>query len=145
MKRLAALAALLALGTCLAAAAPASAGSVRFFESPDHNIACAMVKHTKRFNGSIRCDMVTHTWTSPRQKRCEFDSGGGFTLSERGRGKGECVSDSIFNQGPVLAAGATASKGQFSCTLDPTGISLTCVNRRNRHGFAMDPATYKIF
>jgi hypothetical protein len=145
VKRFAALASLLALVACLLAAGPASAGSTKFFESPDHNIACVLIKHTKQFDGGIRCDMRAHSWTSPRPTHCEFDAGGGFSLTEHGRGKGECVSDSIYDQGAPLAAGATARKGQFSCSLDPTGVSVSCVNGKNGHGFAMDLSTYRVF
>lgn len=137
---------LLVAGAC---AASAQAGSVRYLETPDHNIGCALFKGNSQAKPFLRCDIAQHTWVAPRKtKSCPFDYGNGAELRRRGAGHYECASDSLIGIGNVVAPGALVTKGRFTCTVTqiaPATNGVHCINRRNQHGFDVSPASITFF
>ena len=120
-------------------AAPASAGSLLFFQTPDGNIGCALFKGGKHIHGQARCDIASHSWpTPPRPKSCPLDYGFGLEVGFKGRGHFVCAGDTALHQGPMLAVGSFAAKGRFTCTVFDNGVR--CVNRRTQHGFELSAA-----
>ena len=129
-------------------AASAEGGALRFLQTPDRNIGCALFKAGKRSHGNVRCDINDHTWVPPAGKQCAAGFGDGVELRERGRGHYNCPHDSVVGLGPVLQPGASASKDRFTCTVTqagPTAFGVSCINRRNRHGFDLTPSTVNLY
>jgi hypothetical protein len=111
----------------------ASGASFYYFRMPSNNIYCAYMKGGG-ISPELRCDMRTPLKPLPRKPRsCQFDWGGGYSLSPRGTARVLCVSDSVYKNGsPVLRYGSKWHKDAFTCF--SKRIGLRCVNAA-RHGF----------
>jgi hypothetical protein len=121
-------AAVLALLASLVVAAPA--GAATFFESPSHNIGCAISK------SGARCDIREHAWKPPPKPRsCPVDWGFGLTVARRGFARWVCAGDTVFGGKRVLAYRKSIRRGRFTCTSRRDGVR--CVNTRNEHGFKL--------
>lgn len=119
-------------------AGASQAAATKGFETPSRNIGCVL------FAQGARCDIRKHSWPTPkRPKWCEFDYGNSLFINEKGRGAYGCVSDSALDAGPVLPYGESIRKGRFECTSEEVGV--TCVNRRNGHGFFLSRQRVKRF
>jgi hypothetical protein len=124
------LALLTAFGFVALAMAP-PARAITFFESPSHNIGCAMSAK----NG-VRCDIRVHAWKPPKKpKWCDVDWGNGLEVGRRGTGHVVCAGDTVFSDGPVLGYRKSIKRGRFKCTSHRNGVR--CVNVRNGHGFKL--------
>jgi hypothetical protein len=111
--------------------APSSASAFRLFQSPSHNIGCAI---SKKFG--VRCDIAEHDWpTPPKPASCELDYGGGLEVGRRGKGHFVCAGDTLLNQGAPLPYGNVIRRGRFKCK--SRVISMRCTNIRNGHGFSL--------
>ncbi len=126
----------------IGASAPFGTASIldrtTFFQSPSHNIACAMTSE------GVRCDIRDHSWKAPpKPASCDVDYGGGLSLIERGKGHDTCAGDTLLGSGEVLAYGRSEKVGRFRCTSKMTGVK--CVNRRNGHGFKLATASVRLF
>jgi hypothetical protein len=133
-----ALVALAVAGAGPAAGADAGAERTIFFQSPSHNIACAMV------SDGVRCDIRHHSWMSPpKPPSCDVDYGGGLSLTEHGKGHYTCAGDTLLGSGRVLAYGGSRTLGRFRCTSKRSG--MRCVNRRNGHGFRLASESVGLF
>jgi hypothetical protein len=109
-----------------------------YLQSPSHNIACVI------FPGGVRCDIRHYSWpVPPKPKSCEFDYGGGLSLSKHGKAYYNCVSDTVLGMGKVLPYGRSRSLGRFRCTSKKSG--MRCVNRRNGHGFLLARESIRLF
>jgi hypothetical protein len=107
----------------LAMAPPAHA--ITFFESPSHNIGCALSA-----GSGVRCDIREHTWKAPpKPKWCDVDWGSGLEVGRRGHGHLVCAGDTVFGYGRSL------QRGRFRCVSRRNG--MRCVNLRNDHGFKL--------
>ncbi len=120
-------------------ASPASADSLRLFQSPTRNIGCEIDlfgsgHHPGR--GGIRCDIAERSWATPATpKSCHFDYGNGLEVRNGGRGHFACASDTVLGQGPILAYGRTVRLKRYKCT--SLTIGMRCVNRKTGHGFKL--------
>jgi hypothetical protein len=113
----------------LAMAPPAHA--ITFFESPSHNIGCAISAKT-----GVRCDIRAHTWKPPpKPKSCPVDWGNGLEVVRRGFGHWVCAGDTVFGGKQVLGYRKSIRRGRFECTSRRNG--MRCVNLRNDHGFKL--------
>jgi hypothetical protein len=111
------------------AAVPASAAAVQF-ETPSHNIGCALSK------SGARCDIREHAWKPPpKPKACPVDWGFGLTVGVRGFARWVCAGDTVFGGKKVLGYRKSISRGQFTCTSYRNG--MLCVNEANHHGFKL--------
>jgi len=125
-----------ALVTSLVATTPA--GAATFFETPSHNIGCAIS------GTGARCDIREHAWTPPPKPRsCPVDWGFGLTVSRRGSARWVCAGDTVFGGKRVLGYGKSISRGRFTCTSHRNGVR--CVNRRNEHGFKLSRRSARWF
>jgi hypothetical protein len=110
------------------AAVPAS-GAVQF-ETPSHNIGCALSK------SGARCDIREHAWKPPpKPKSCPVDWGFGLEVGRRGFAQWVCAGDTVLGAKKVLGYRKSISRGQFTCTSYRNG--MLCVNEENRHGFKL--------
>ena len=114
---------------CLAAAPPAHATT--FFESPTHNIGCALAK------SGVRCDIRAHTWKPPpKPSACDVDWGNGLEVTRRGFARWVCAGDTVFADGArVLGYRQSIKRGRFECTSYRNG--MRCLNLRTEHGFKL--------
>ena len=133
-----ALGAVLAL---LAAPSLAVAGDVfKPFQTPSGNIKC----EGGRVSGTyfLRCDVYSHTWKAPKQKKpCDAgDYGSTVDMGRRTRVHWPCVGDAT-DPGPKLKYGRTWRFGPFRCTSRTSG--LTCRNAAG-HGWRLAKTTYRI-
>jgi hypothetical protein len=111
----------------------AAARSIRFFQSPSHNIGCVMVRGKY---AEARCDIAKHSWKAPKKpKSCQLDYGNGLLVTRHGKGRFVCAGDTVLHQGKVLAYGKAIRWGPFKCKSKRSGVR--CVNRRNGHGFKL--------
>jgi hypothetical protein len=109
-----------------------------YFQSPSHNIACAML------SDGVRCDIRNHSWqTPPKPPSCEVDYGGGLSLVSRGKGHYTCAGDTLLGHGKVLGYGRSKTLGRYRCTSQTSGVR--CVNSRNGHGFKLARESVKLF
>ena len=109
------------------AAVPASAVQ---FESPSHNVGCALS------NSGARCDIREHAWKPPpKPKSCPVDWGFGLEVARRGFASWVCAGDTVFGGKKVLGYRESISRGQFTCTSYRNG--MRCVNEGNQHGFKL--------
>jgi Family of unknown function (DUF6636) len=148
---------LASLGVLAAAAlllpGSAPAGGVKFFQTLDGNIGCAVIKGVKkrrhkhpRLPGQARCDVKAHSWSPPpRPKWCDLDWGFGVEVGEKRSGRYVCAGDSVGSvpKAPTLAPGATVKKGRFTCAILPAGVR--CTNRVNGHGFEVSAIDVSLF
>jgi hypothetical protein len=141
----------IALVAALALALPASSlakplHGLRFFHTADNNIACGLVKPTKknkrkhrsRLPGEARCDVKTHTWTAPpRPSNCDLDWGFGVVVGDRGFSNYVCAGDTVADAGsPIMAAGSSITLGPYTCTVPVAAVTtVQCQNNRTLHGF----------
>ena len=114
----------------LAAAPPAHA--ITFFESPSHNIGCALSAKS-----GVRCDIREHAWNPPPKPNwCDVDWGSGLEVGRRGFAHFVCAGDTVFTgSGRVLGYRKSIKRGRFKCTSYRNG--MRCVNVRNEHGFKL--------
>jgi hypothetical protein len=113
----------------LAMAPPAHATT--FFESPSHNIGCAISAKS-----GVRCDIRAHTWKPPpKPKSCPVDWGNGLEVGRRGFAHWVCAGDTVFGGTQVLGYRKSIRRGRFQCTSRRNG--MRCVNLRNEHGFKL--------
>ncbi|MBA3263613.1 MAG: hypothetical protein H0T69_14305 [Thermoleophilaceae bacterium] len=128
MKRPAGLAVAALVATAVVAAAPASAAT--FFETPSHNIGCAISKSV------ARCDIRVRAWEPPpKPARCPVDWGNGLTVARRGFAHPVCAGDTVFGGQRVLGYRKSIRRGRFECTSRRDGVR--CVNLRSEHGFKL--------
>lgn len=105
--------------------APDEAGpvvSLKAFQSPSGNIACAMTGR------SVRCDIAEKDWSAPRPADCpsQVDSGQGLQLNASGAATVVCAGDTVLNpQAPTLEYGATSQIGAIVCASMESGVSCT--------------------
>jgi hypothetical protein len=117
-----------ALAASAVAAAPASAAV--FFETPSHNIGCALA------TSGARCDIRERTWKPPPKPHyCSVDWGFGLAVGRHGFAHWVCAGDTVFGGKKVLAYRKSITRGQFTCTSRRDG--MRCVNDRNDHGFKL--------
>ena len=132
-----------------ATAAPAAATEVDpapfrehdtlFFETPSHNIACAIT--TGDGEGAVRCDIAEKTWEAPhRAEPCEAGDYGHSVTTDATGTSFECASDAVGG-GRVLPYGSSLRGGQFTCTSARTGVTCRHANGR---GFTLSRASYVI-
>jgi hypothetical protein len=115
----------------LLAVAAAPAGATTFFESPTHNIGCAISAKS-----GVRCDIRVHTWKPPpKPTGCDVDWGNGLEVTQRGNGRWVCAGDTVFGGKRVLGYGKSIKRGRYECTSRKNG--MRCVNLRNDHGFKL--------
>jgi hypothetical protein len=137
-KRLRSVIALAGLVAMFATAAPA-VGSTKFFQSPNKNVGCAIVKTGgyKHSFSQARCDIKKHTWNAPpKPSSCHFDWGFGLEVGTSGKGKFVCASDSVIGQGQVLSQGDQVKFAGYSCSAQAHN-SIRCHNTSTGHGFAI--------
>jgi hypothetical protein len=116
------------LAAALLAAAPA--GAATLFETPSHNIGCAVSKT------GARCDIRVREWKPPpKPASCPVDWGHGLTVERRGVGRFVCAGDTVLGGKRVLGYGKSIRRGRFRCTSRRNGVR--CVNLRNEHGFKL--------
>ena len=139
---------LLAASVCalaLAAILPGSAlalKDLRTFQSPSHNIGCAMVKG--ELGHGVRCDARHHSWQAPpKPHSCDLDWGSGLVVGRHGEARYVCAGDTVLGQGPVLDYGKAIQFGGFRCKSKRSGVR--CANRANGHGFKLSRETAKRF
>lgn len=109
----------------------APAGAATFFESPTHNIGCAISAKS-----GVRCDIRVHTWKPPpKPTACEVDWGNGLGVGLRGNGRWVCAGDTVFGGKRVLGYRKSIKRGRYECTSRRDG--MRCVNLRNDHGFKL--------
>ena len=126
----------LVIAIALAFAAPA--GAAVFFESPSHNIGCALSAQT-----GVRCDIRHHAWKAPKKpKWCDVDYGGGVAVDKKGKAGIVCAGDTTLNSGPVLPYGSSINRGRFNCESQEAG--MRCVNKRSGHGFYLNKQHYEL-
>ncbi len=116
----------------------ASSGVGTTFSTPSRNIGC--IGDSTR----IRCDISqTRTKPPPKPRSCRFDWGNYFELSQRGRARRLCVSDSALGSRRILRYGQTQRLGRrITCTSRTTG--LTCRNGEG-HGFTLSRERVRLF
>ena len=128
----------LAVIAVLGLAPSAGAASVNF-RTPSGRIYCAYTTGPT----FLRCDTLYQTRFSGTRECSQGDFGQGFGMTETGRGRPLCISDSVYDRkAKVLRYGASRSFGPFRCTSRRTG--LTCRNPRG-HGWVLSRQTQKVF
>jgi hypothetical protein len=116
-------------GLTLVGAAPASAATL--FETPSHNIGCAI-----SVKSGVRCDIRVREWRPPpKPASCPVDWGNGLTVERRGVARLVCAGDTVFGGKRVLRYGDSIRRGRFECTSRRNGVR--CLNLRNEHGFKL--------
>jgi hypothetical protein len=121
-------AAVLALAAALVVAAPARAATQ--FETPSHNIGCAIDK------SGVRCDIREHAWKPPpKPHACPVDWGFGLTVGRTGFARWVCAGDTVLGGKQVLGYRKSIKRGRFTCTSRRNGVR--CVNERTKHGFKL--------
>ena len=109
----------------------APAGAATFFESPSHNIGCAISAKE-----GVRCDIRVHTWKPPpKPSGCELDWGNGLAVGLHGNGRWVCAGDTVFGGKVVLGYRKSIKRGRYECTSRRNG--MRCINVRNEHGFTL--------
>ena len=112
----------------------------RMFQSPSHNIGCAIYE-------AARCDIDKRDWPlPPRPAGCPSDSdfGQGLTVEASGPARVVCAGDTARDlRSPVLAYGTGSRVGSFLCVSSRSGI--TCTNRSTGHGFLISVERYRRF
>ena len=124
-----------AAGACAAlvagAASPAAtpvAGAATFFETPRHNIGCAISR------SGARCDIRERAWNPPpKPDWCTVDWGNGLEVGRRGVAGFTCAGDTVLGGKRVLGYRKSISRGRYRCTSHRNGVR--CVNTRSEHGF----------
>jgi uncharacterized protein DUF6636 len=125
------LALLTLIGFAGLAGAPPAHAAITFFESPSHNIGCALSARS-----GVRCDIREHAWKPPpKPSWCDVDWGYGLEIGRRGHGHFVCAGDTVFADGPVLGYRKSIRRGRFKCTSYRNG--MRCVNLRTAHGFSL--------
>lgn len=110
------------------------------FKTPSGNIICGgdgKNDDGKNWNG-VSCFIQDFGGkpARPHPKDCEFDWGGQFELSHKGRTEMGCYSDYPYNPNPItLHYGESISGKGWKCTSLTTG--LRCENRSG-HGFELN-------
>jgi hypothetical protein len=121
----------------MAGAAGAAADSS--FRTPSRHIYCIYTSQP----AFLRCDVNFKTRFRHKPASCEFDWGRSVGVSETGRARVLCVSDSAYSpHARVIAYGTTRRFGPFTCASRRTG--LTCRNGK-RHGFMLSVAQQSVF
>jgi hypothetical protein len=124
VRRLPGLAAVAAGALVLAA----PAGAATFFESPRHNIGCAITK------SGARCDIRERAWEPPpKPGSCPVDWGNGLEVGRRGVATFTCAGDTVLGGKRVLGYRESIERGRFRCTSYRNGVR--CLNTRSDHGF----------
>lgn len=96
--------------------------SLKSFQAPSGNIACAMT------GKSARCDIAEKDWSAPRPADCpsQVDSGQGLTLNATGAAQVVCAGDTVLNpDAPTLEYGSTSQIGAIVCASMESGVSCT--------------------
>jgi hypothetical protein len=110
--------------------AAAPAGAAVQFETPSHNIGCALSK------AGARCDIREHAWKPPpKPKSCPVDWGFGLEVGRRGFAQWVCAGDTVLGGEKVLGYRKSITRGEFTCTSYRNG--MRCVNEGNQHGFKL--------
>lgn len=109
------------------------------FQSPSHNIGCAL---TKKY---VRCDIREHSWpTPPKPADCDVDYGQGVAVDQHGRAGYVCAGDTALDPtAPVLDYGDRISKGNIRCASKTKG--MRCVNLDTKDGFFLSRDVVKLF
>jgi hypothetical protein len=117
----------------------ASAGRIKFFQSPSGNIGCVVGA------GLARCDIQERSWTAPpKPASCLDDYGNGVEVIGGHPGEYTCAGDSVFTPNArVLQYGDKITKNRFTCTSKTTG--MRCANRNSGHGFFISRESVKLF
>jgi len=133
--------------TAIVGAAPASASSYYYFQSPSGNIACEMIGADDG-TGAAVCKLRDHAWTAPATADgdCEFP-GTDLKLSQ---GKLPCAGvwpSQIFGQQdaggvPTLPYGQSHTAGAITCTSLVAGIR--CTDAGTGHFFQVAQETYEL-
>lgn len=116
--------------------------AVTGFVTPSGNIRCAVIGQEKKV---LRCEIQSRLKPLPRQPyagHCEFDWGSGFSLSQNGKPKVLCISDTISSSSYVLSYGRTWRYLGFECLSKETG--LICSNSAKK-GFLLNRNKWSIF
>ena len=113
------------------------------FVTPSGNIYCALIGDKKT---ELRCEIRSRLKPLPPQPYpgyCKFDWGSGFSLSQHGRPKVLCISDTIAsNNSYTLAYGSTWRHSGFQCISKRT--SLICKNYYG-NGFSLNRNNWSVF
>ncbi|CCM63856.1 MULTISPECIES: DUF6636 domain-containing protein [Candidatus Neomicrothrix] len=104
------------------------------FQSPSGRITCQM------YDGAD-CMVNPNSWKlPPRPKWCDYDWGASVEVTTKAHLT--CRGDAN-NPGSVLAYGRSTQRGNFVCLSERSG--MTCVNKKNGHGFKVNRASYQLF
>ena len=87
------------------------------------------------------CMVNPNSWKlPPRPKWCDYDWGASVEVTTKAHLT--CRGDAN-NPGSVLAYGRSTQRGNFVCLSERSG--MTCVNKKNGHGFKVNRASYQLF
>jgi hypothetical protein len=119
-----------------------SGQSLISFRSPSGNIGCVV------FDGTVRCDIDSRTWTPPSPPpTCDthiVSFGQGVEVDSSGLGYLVCAGDTARDpSAPVLPYGASKVVGHIRCDSSPAGMS--CVNVATNHGFSISARNYSVY
>ncbi len=144
----AALAAVLALAVCSAAAAATLPG----VRTPTRNISCFYVPIKPTTRGTLLCDIKRAGYSRALQRKCSSPPIGldwhGFTLPQARKAQVSCSGGVLYDIGrdtpklATLAYGRTWRYRGFACTSRVTG--LTCTNGAG-HGLFLSRASYRLW
>lgn len=114
--------------------------------TPTRNIGCIGLKFDGKY--TLRCDIRSHTFTSPKQPRaCQEDYGDSFSLAATGEARWTCHGDTALpppnGRGfTAVAYGQAWTWGPFTCWVRLTGI--TCRNRSAKGFFLSKQAARRV-
>ena len=112
------------------------------FVTPSGNVHCAVISEKQKV---LRCEIQSGLHPVPPQPYfgyCKFDWGLGFSLSQQGKPKILCISDTISDNNYVLSYGNTWRYLGFKCVSKKTG--LICKNSIGK-GFLLNRNKWNIF
>ena len=144
-----ALAALLVLAVCSAAAAAATLPGVK---TPSRNISCFYVPIKPTQRGNLLCDIKRAGYIHTLQTKCSLPPIGldwhGFTLPQSKKGQVTCSGGVLYDIGrdtpklSTLVYGRTWRYRGFTCTSRTT--VLTCTNKAG-HGLFLSRGSYRLW
>ena len=120
-------------------APPAALADIVGFTSPSGNIGCMLD------DDFVRCDIAERNWAPPpRPADCPDVTGygQGIELQSTGSPRFVCAGDTALGGGPALPYGQSRSRGDISCSSEPSG--MRCVNTDGR-GFTLSREDYSVF
>jgi hypothetical protein len=134
--------AVVAIAGCALPAGASAQTSLRFFQTPSHNIGCAYsaAPGSRPF---LRCDLRVVERPAPRPPSCRLDYGSAFGLARSGRARRLCVGDTVLKRdAKVLRYGAARRDGPFRCVSRVRGLRCTA---RSGHGFFLSRRRQRLF